>query len=64
MENTANSTPRYVEALFDDDAADFHDVVDSLGYRGFEVLVKPFLDAEGAMDMCSTSAVARGCAGR
>jgi predicted TPR repeat methyltransferase len=37
---------RYVEALFDDYAADFQShVVENLGYRGFEVLLKPLLDA-------------------
>jgi predicted TPR repeat methyltransferase len=36
---------RYVEALFDDYAADFQShVVEKLGYRGFEVLLKPLLD--------------------
>ena len=43
----APTTPprRYVEALFDDYAADFQShVVEELGYRGFEVLLKPLLD--------------------
>ena len=43
----APATPprRYVEALFDDYAADFQaHVVEGLGYRGFEVLLKPLLD--------------------
>ena len=43
----APATPprRYVEALFDDYAADFQShVVEKLGYRGFEVLLKPLLD--------------------
>ena len=43
----APTTPprSYVEALFDDYAADFQShVVDKLGYRGFEVLLKPLLD--------------------
>ena len=43
----APTTPprRYVEALFDDYAADFQShVVEKLGYRGFEVLLKPLLD--------------------
>jgi len=36
---------RYVEALFDDYAADFQShVVERLGYRGFEVLLQPLLD--------------------
>jgi predicted TPR repeat methyltransferase len=36
---------RYVEALFDDYAANFQShVVETLGYRGFEVLLKPLLD--------------------
>jgi predicted TPR repeat methyltransferase len=36
---------RYVEALFDDYAADFQShVVEKLNYRGFEVLLKPLLD--------------------
>ena len=42
----APTTPprRYVEALFDDYAADFQShVVETLGYRGFEVLLKPLL---------------------
>jgi predicted TPR repeat methyltransferase len=42
----APTTPprRYVEALFDDYAADFQShVVEKLGYRGFEVLLKPLL---------------------
>jgi predicted TPR repeat methyltransferase len=44
----APTTPprRYVEALFDDYAADFQShLVEKLGYRGFEVLLKPLLDA-------------------
>ena len=43
----APTTPprRYVEGLFDDYAADFQShVVEELGYRGFEVLLKPLLD--------------------
>ncbi len=43
----APTTPprRYVEALFDDYAADFQShVVEALGYRGYEVLLKPLLD--------------------
>jgi predicted TPR repeat methyltransferase len=42
----APTTPprRYVEALFDDYAADFQShVVGTLGYRGFDVLLKPLL---------------------
>jgi len=36
---------RYVEGLFDDYAADFQShLVEKLGYRGFEVLLKPLLD--------------------
>jgi predicted TPR repeat methyltransferase len=36
---------RYIEALFDDYAADFQShLVETLGYRGFEVLLKPLLD--------------------
>ncbi len=36
---------RYVEALFDDYAADFQShVVEKLRYRGFEVLLQPLLD--------------------
>ena len=36
---------RYVEALFDDYAADFQShLVERLGYRGFEVLLKPLLE--------------------
>ena len=36
---------RYVEALFDDYAADFEShVVEKLGYRGFEVLLRPILE--------------------
>jgi predicted TPR repeat methyltransferase len=36
---------RYVEALFDDYAADFQShVVETLGYRGFEVLLRPLLE--------------------
>jgi predicted TPR repeat methyltransferase len=39
------SPRRYVEALFDDYAADFQShVVERLGYRGFEVLLQPLLD--------------------
>jgi predicted TPR repeat methyltransferase len=35
---------RYVEALFDDYAADFQShVLEKLGYRGFEVLLQPLL---------------------
>ncbi len=43
----APATPprRYVEALFDDYAADFQsDLVERLGYRGFEVLLQPLLE--------------------
>ncbi len=43
----APTTPprRYVEGLFDDYAADFQShVVEKLGYRGFEVLLKPLID--------------------
>jgi predicted TPR repeat methyltransferase len=37
---------RYVEQLFDDYAADFQShAVDTLGYRGFEALVKPLVAA-------------------
>ena len=37
---------RYVEGLFDDYAADYQShVVETLGYRGFEVLLKPLLDS-------------------
>jgi len=37
---------RYVEALFDDYAADFQQhLVGQLGYRGFEVLLRPLLEA-------------------
>ena len=37
---------RYVEALFDDYAADFQaHVVETLGYRGFEVLLQPLLES-------------------
>ena len=44
--DTPTTPPRrYVEALFDDYAADFQShVVETLGYRGFEVLLKPLLD--------------------
>ena len=44
--DTVTTPPRrYVEALFDDYAADFQShVVESLGYRGFEVLLQPLLD--------------------
>jgi predicted TPR repeat methyltransferase len=44
--NTLTAPPRrYVEALFDDYAADFQShLVARLGYRGFEVLLKPLLD--------------------
>jgi len=44
--DTPTSPPRrYVEALFDDYAAEFQShVVEKLGYRGFEVLLKPLLD--------------------
>ena len=44
----APATPprRYVEALFDDYAGEFHShLVENLGYRGFEVLLKPLLAA-------------------
>ncbi|MET0918965.1 MAG: tetratricopeptide repeat protein [Burkholderiales bacterium] len=47
-DGNAPTTPprRYVEGLFDGYAADFQShVVDTLGYRGFEVLLKPLLDA-------------------
>jgi predicted TPR repeat methyltransferase len=43
----APATPprRYVEALFDDYAADYQShVVESLGYRGFEVLLRPLIE--------------------
>ncbi len=37
---------RYVEELFDDYAADYQShVVQTLGYRGFEALLKPLLDS-------------------
>lgn len=44
--DTPTTPPRrYVEALFDDYAADFQShVVEKLNYRGFEVLLKPLLD--------------------
>ncbi len=44
--NTPTNPPRrYVETLFDDYAADFQShLVEKLGYRGFEVLLKPLLD--------------------
>lgn len=44
--DTPTTPPRrYVEALFDDYAADFQShVAEKLGYRGFEVLVQPLLD--------------------
>ena len=44
--DTLTTPPRhYVEALFDDYAADFQShLVEKLGYRGFEVLLKPLLD--------------------
>lgn len=44
----APATPprRYVEALFDDYAPDFQShAVGTLGYRGFEVLLKPLVDS-------------------
>jgi predicted TPR repeat methyltransferase len=47
-DGNAPATPprRYVEGLFDGYAADFQShVVETLGYRGFEVLLKPLLDA-------------------
>jgi len=47
-DGNAPTTPprRYVEGLFDGYAADFRShVVETLGYRGFEVLLKPLLDA-------------------
>ena len=47
-DGNAPTTPprRYVEGLFDGYAADFQShVVETLGYRGFEVLLKPLLDA-------------------
>jgi predicted TPR repeat methyltransferase len=44
--DTPTAPPRhYVEALFDDYAADFQShLVEKLGYRGFEVLLQPLLD--------------------
>jgi predicted TPR repeat methyltransferase len=44
--DTVTTPPRrYVEALFDDYAADFQaHVVERLGYRGFEVLLQPLLN--------------------
>jgi predicted TPR repeat methyltransferase len=44
--DTLTTPPRrYVEGLFDDYAADFQShLVEKLGYRGFEVLLKPLLD--------------------
>jgi len=47
-EGAAPLTPprRYVEGLFDDYAADYQShVVETLGYRGFEVLLKPLIDS-------------------
>jgi predicted TPR repeat methyltransferase len=42
----ATAPRRYVEQLFDDYAADFQShVVETLGYRGFEALLKPLVDA-------------------
>ena len=44
--DTPRTPPRrYVEALFDDYAVNFEShVVERLGYRGFELLLKPLLD--------------------
>ena len=56
---TPSTAPRqYVEALFDDYAADFQShLVEKLGYRGYEVLLRPVIESGERFD----SALDLGC---